>query len=478
MDYLPLSFDLKQKNVLLIGAGVVALRKAKALMSVHAIIHVIAPEMDDSFKTEFNEALASQKMFWLKKKFEKKDFEQFIRIVLVICASDDLEVNKQASHLAQEKNIPVNVVDNPSISTVIFPAIVDRDPITIAISTGGQAPVLARLLRTKIETSIPAAYGELAKLVDSFRDEVKALLPNFDQRKGFWEVVINSAAGELSFSSRLEKAKVHIVELIEQIRQQPSEEKRVYPGEVYLVGAGPGDPDLLSFKALRLLQQADVVLYDRLVTDEIVDLSRRDAERIYVGKSQKHHAVPQEKINELLVRLALEGKRVCRLKGGDPFIFGRGGEEIEELTEHNILFQVVPGVTAASGCSSYAGIPLTHRDYSQSVTFVTGHRKKDPKAELNWQSLAEGDQTLVFYMGLSEIQTIADNLMRYGMPASKPAALIQQGTTINQKVVSGELQDLPRLVIEQQVRAPTIIIVGDVVLLREKLSWFEPLASS
>jgi len=480
MDYLPLSFDLRDKTVLLVGGGKVAFRKAKTLLSAHAHLLIIAPELDNVFKSEFSDYLTTNKIVWKQKSFEAKDLLTTSlfnsdKCVLVIAATNSFDVNKLVFETATQKNIPVNVVDKPEISTVIFPSIVDRNPISIAISTGGKAPVLARLLRAKIESTIPTYYGELANFVDASREEVKKLLPNIEQRKAFWEKVLNGPISEHLLIGRSQLAKERIAELLTQLKRSlaNNEVPKIYEGEVYLVGAGPGDPELLSFKALRLLQQADVVLYDRLVADDIVDLARKDAEKIYVGKSKSVHTLPQEDINHLLVRLAKEGKRVCRLKGGDPFIFGRGGEEIETLSEHKISFQVVPGITAASGCASYAGIPLTHRDYAQSVMFVTGHRKEDPAAELNWQAMASGEQTLVFYMGLSEIQNIADKLIKAGMPTTKPAALIQQGTTRNQKVVAGCLFDLPRLVSEQEIKAPTLIIVGDVVNLRNKLNWFE-----
>jgi uroporphyrin-III C-methyltransferase/precorrin-2 dehydrogenase/sirohydrochlorin ferrochelatase len=474
MQYLPLSFDLRGKTVVLVGGGTVAFRKAKTLISAQAHLLVIAPDIDDAFELEFSEQIKDKSINFKQKPFSESDLLEINNCILVVAATNNLSVNEKVSKLAQLKNIPVNVVDQPQLSTVIFPSIVNRDPISIAISTGGKAPVLARLLRAKIESSIPTYYGELANIVDSYRHEVKELLPNISQRKAFWEKVLSGPVSEHLLIGRTDLAKTRIASLLDKLKSALKDNKdtKFYEGEVYLVGAGPGDPDLLSFKALRLLQQADVVLYDRLVAKEIVDLARKDAEKVYVGKSRSNHTLPQEEINDLLVRLAKDGKRVCRLKGGDPFIFGRGGEEIEKLSENAISFQVVPGITAASGCSSYAGIPLTHRDYAQSVMFVTGHRKGEQDTELNWKSMASGEQTLVFYMGLSEIRTIASRLIESGMDKNKPAALIQQGTTQNQKVVVGNLIDLPDLVEKEGIQAPTIIIVGGVVKLREKLDWF------
>lgn len=467
MDYLPLSFNLKNQNVLLVGAGKVALRKARTLLNAQAKLLVIAPEMDGSFHEELKEAFSKGRIEFHQRCVEIQDIEN---VVLVVCATNDSQVNQRVSLQAKKKGIPVNVVDEPELSSVIFPSIVDRSPITIAISSSGKAPVLARLLRARIESMIPHVYGDLAKLVDEYRPKVKTLLPDISQRKAFWETLLNSSISEHLLSNHGSLVKKRIEDLLNSIEKDGL--KKIYQGEVYLVGAGPGDPDLLSFKALRLLQQADVVLYDRLVSQEIVELARKDAERIYVGKSSKFHTVPQEGINELLVRLAKEGKRVCRLKGGDPFIFGRGGEELESLRDAGIDFQVVPGITAASGCASYAGIPLTHRDYSQSVIFVTGHRKKNPEQELNWHTLAAGDQTLVFYMGLSEIEFISRQLIDAGLDRNTAAAIIQQGTTKNQKVVVGNIENLPAKALEEALKAPTLIIVGDVVKLREKLDWF------
>jgi uroporphyrin-III C-methyltransferase/precorrin-2 dehydrogenase/sirohydrochlorin ferrochelatase len=361
--------------------------------------------------------------------------------------------------------MPVNVVDSPQLCSVIFPAIVDRSPLVIAVSSGGDAPVLARLIRARIETWIPAAYGQLAGLAKQFRAQVKAKFSNVQQRRVFWEETFQGPIAEQALAGRSAEAARLLSEKLAGAAPRAL-------GEVYLVGAGPGDPDLLTFRALRLMQQADVVLYDRLVAPAIIDLCRRDADRIYVGKQRSEHAVPQEQINQKLVTLAKEGKRVLRLKGGDPFIFGRGGEEIEELAANGVPFQVVPGITAASGCAAYAGIPLTHRDHAQSVRFVTGHLK-DGSCDLPWAELAAPAQTLVFYMGLVGLPVICQQLIAHGRSADTPAALVQQGTTTNQRVFTGTLETLAQRIAQEQVQAPTLLIVGEVVQLREKLAWFE-----
>ncbi|QJQ21456.1 uroporphyrinogen-III C-methyltransferase [Pseudomonas sp. SK] len=458
MDYLPLFHKLQGGRVLVVGGGEIALRKARLLADAGAALRVVAPEVDGQLAALAREGGGEV----LVRGYQAADL---VGCRLVIAATDDTGLNAQVSADAQALSLPVNVVDAPALCTVIFPAIVDRSPLVIAVSSGGDAPVLARLIRAKLEAWIPSAYGELAGLAARFRHKVKSLYPDVNQRRGFWETVFQGPIAERQLAGQGAEAERLLQAMVDGAPVQQG-------GEVYLVGAGPGDPDLLTFRALRLMQQADVVLYDRLVAPAIIDMCRRDAERIYVGKRRAEHAVPQDQINRLLVDLARQGKRVLRLKGGDPFIFGRGGEEIEELAEQGIPFQVVPGITAASGCSAYGGIPLTHRDYAQSVRFVTGHLK-DGTSNLPWDDLVAPAQTLVFYMGLVGLPTICAELIRHGRAASTPAALVQQGTTRNQRVFTGTLADLPDLVARHEVHAPTLVIVGEVVQLRDKLAWFE-----
>ncbi|QXH43941.1 siroheme synthase CysG [Pseudomonas xanthosomatis] len=458
MDYLPLFHKLQGGRALVVGGGEIALRKARLLADAGAVLRVVAPDIDGQLAALAREGGGEV----LVRGYAQGDLAG---CRLVIAATDDPGLNAQVSADAQALSVPVNVVDAPALCTVIFPAIVDRSPLVVAVSSGGDAPVLARLIRAKLEAWIPSAYGELAGLAARFRDKVKALYPDVNQRRGFWETVFQGPIAERQLAGQGAEAERLLREMVEGAPVQQG-------GEVYLVGAGPGDPDLLTFRALRLMQQADVVLYDRLVAPAIIEMCRRDAERIYVGKRRADHAVPQDQINRLLVDLAQQGKRVLRLKGGDPFIFGRGGEEIEQLAEQGIPFQVVPGITAASGCSAYGGIPLTHRDYAQSVRFVTGHLK-DGTSNLPWHDLVAPAQTLVFYMGLVGLPTICAELIRHGRAASTPAALVQQGTTRNQRVFTGTLADLPALVAQHEVHAPTLVIVGEVVQLRDKLAWFE-----
>ena len=456
MDFLPLFHKLQGRVVLVVGGGEVALRKARLLSDAGAQLRVVAPEIRGDLRELAGEEATSLRGY------ESADLQG---VALVIAATDDEPLNARISAEAQALGVPVNVVDAPALCSVIFPAIVDRSPLIVAVTSGGDAPVLARLIRAKIETWIPATYGQLAGLAKKFRERVKQLFPDVQQRRVFWEDVFQGQIAESVFAGKLAEG-----ERLLEAKVAGAAPRAL--GEVYLVGAGPGDPDLLTFRALRLMQQADVVLYDRLVAPAIIELCRRDAERIYVGKRRSEHAVPQEEINQLLVDLARQGKRVLRLKGGDPFIFGRGGEEIEQLAAEGIPFQVVPGITAASGCAAYAGIPLTHRDHAQSVRFVTGHLK-DGSTDLPWTDLVAPGQTLVFYMGLVGLPQICQALIDHGRAADTPAALVQQGTTQNQRVFTGTLANLPQLVAEHEVHAPTLVIVGEVVTLRDKLAWFD-----
>ncbi|MCY1391411.1 Siroheme synthase [compost metagenome] len=458
MEFLPLFHKLRGSRVLVVGGGEIALRKSRLLADAGAELRVVAPDIE----AQLAELVRRSGGNAIVRGYQEGDLEG---CQLIIAATDDPALNAQVSADAQRRCVPVNVVDAPALCSVIFPAIVDRSPLVVAVSSGGDAPVLARLIRAKLETWIPSAYGELAGLAARFRHQVKGLFPDVTQRRAFWEEVFQGPIADRQLAGQGAEAERL---LVDKLNGAPPHA----PGEVYLVGAGPGDPDLLTFRALRLMQQADVVLYDRLVAPAILELCRRDAERVYVGKRRADHALPQEQINQQLVELAKQGKRVLRLKGGDPFIFGRGGEEIEELAAQGIPFQVVPGITAASGCAAYAGIPLTHRDYAQSVRFVTGHLK-DGTSDLPWHDLVAPAQTLVFYMGLIGLPIICNELIKHGRAADTPAALIQQGTTINQRVFTGTLADLPKLVAEHEVHAPTLVIVGEVVQLREKLAWFE-----
>jgi uroporphyrin-III C-methyltransferase/precorrin-2 dehydrogenase/sirohydrochlorin ferrochelatase len=461
MKYLPIFYDLSVRPCLVVGAGEIAARKVRQLRKAEASVIVVAPEICKELK----DLAESKEINYISEKFSE---ELLGDKMLVIAATNDQEVNRKVSELAKAQNIPVNVVDNPDLCSFIMPSIVDRDPVQIAISTGGASPVLARLLRARLESLIPASYGRLAQLMARFRGHVKQRYPKMQERRRFWEHILQGPVAEMIFAGQDEAALNALEKTLEQ------EESVIdKTGEVYLVGAGPGDPDLLTFRALRLMQQAEVVLYDRLVAPEIVDLCRKDAERVYVGKKRDQHALPQEEISRLLVDLAKQGKRVLRLKGGDPFIFGRGGEEIELLSAENIPFQVIPGITAASGCASYAGIPLTHRDYAHTCIFVAGHLK-DGSMDLNWDALIQPRQTIAVYMGVMGLEELCRELIARGMSEQMPAALVQQGTTHKQKVYIGNLGNLPDFPKQNDIKPPTMIIIGEVVKCHEKLAWFEP----
>ena len=460
MNYLPIFLDLRDRRCLVVGGSETAARKAELLLRAGARVDVAAPELHEGFaQLPHAERIARVADVFSPELLDGKD--------AVIVVEDDIEAARRVADAARARHIPVNVADKPALCSFILPSIIDRSPIMVAVSSGGESPVLARMLRARLETLIPAAYGRLSALASRYKDRVReAIRP--DQRRAFWEKVFLSPVAEMVFSGRDAEAEKQLEAMI-----RDSAAHELSRGEVYLVGAGPGNPDLLTFRALRLMQQADVIVYDRLVSQPILDMCRRDAERIYVGKERDDHAVPQEEINLMLVRLAKEGKRTLRLKGGDPFIFGRGGEEIETLVEHGVPFQVVPGITAAAGVASYAGIPLTHRDYAQSVVFVTGHLKENT-FNMNWEGIARKDQTIVIYMGLKGLPALCEALIKHGLTADTPAAIVQHGTLPTQRVITGNLDTLPALAVEAGLKAPTLIIVGNVVKLREKLGWYQP----
>ncbi|WP_330111125.1 siroheme synthase CysG [Methylophaga thalassica] len=458
MDYLPIFLDLKQQDCLVVGGGSVATRKVKLLLKAQAKVSVVSPEISDALGTLVKQG----QLRWVQSTFKA---EHITDQRLIIAATDNEQVNHLVHDIAKQKHILTNLTDNPDDSDFIFASVLDRSPIIVAVSSGGESPVLARNLRARLETLIPPAYSKLGELMGKYRETVKQKFGELRQRRQFWDSVLSGPIADHVMAGR--------EGIAEQILQQQlaDETETVETGEVFLVGAGPGDPELLTFKALRLMQQADIVFYDRLVSKEILALVRKEAELVYVGKQRAWHAVRQEEINNLLLEHAKQGKRVLRLKGGDPFIFGRGGEEIDTLAENAIPFQVVPGITAASGCASYAGIPLTHRDYAQSCVFVTG-QLKEGELDLNWSVLVKPRQTVVVYMGLAGLPQLSQKLQEHGMPADMPAALVQQGTTENQKVWLSTIAELPELAEREKPIAPTLLIIGEVTRLHEKLAWF------
>jgi len=462
VQYLPVCLRLQDAPVVLVGGGTVATRKARLLLRAGANVTVVAPEIS----AELEQLLADHGGVWQQSRYRETDLHGK---KLAVAATPERATNKQIYQHAMALSLPVNVVDAPELCSFIFPSIIDRDPLLIAITSSGKSPVLARILRRKIEATIPTAYGRLADFAGRFRQLVKDSIPRATPRRLFWEQAMEGTLAEQVLAGREQQAEA---QLRERLREREQDTRALHGGEVYLIGAGPGDPDLMTFKAARLLQSADVVLYDRLVSPVIVEMARRDAQRIYVGKKRADHTVAQTDINQLLLELAQQGKRVVRLKGGDPFIFGRGGEEIELLAKHRIPFQVVPGITAANGAACYAGIPLTHRDYAQSVRFVAGYLKGN-KVEHDWSEFQSTTETLVFYMGLVGLPVICEQLQAHaGRSPDTPVALVERGTLLEQRVLLGTLATMADVVERERPTAPTLIIVGDVVRLHTDLSWF------
>lgn len=454
MDHLPIFCQLRDRPCLLVGGGDVAERKARLLMEAGAQLTVNALHFAPQFEAWAKEGMLSL----VRGPFDEALLDP---CWLAIAATDDDTVNQHVSEAAEARRIFCNVVDAPKQASFIMPSIIDRSPLMVAVSSGGTSPVLARLLREKLESVLPQHLGKVARYAGQLRGRVKKQFATISERRRFWEKFFINDRLAQSLANQDEQA---VTAITDRMLNEPLDHR----GEVVLVGAGPGDAGLLTLKGLQQIQQADVVVYDRLVSDEIMNLVRRDADRVFVGKRAGYHCVPQEEINQILLREAQQGKRVVRLKGGDPFIFGRGGEELETLCNGGIPFSVVPGITAASGCSAYSGIPLTHRDYAQSVRLVTGHLKTG--GELDWENLAAEKQTLVFYMGLNQAATIQAKLIESGMSTEMPVALVENGTSVQQRVVDGNLSQLGELA--GQVASPALIIVGRVVGLRDKLNWF------
>ena len=487
MNTFPLFFKLEDRKVLIVGGGEVALRKADLLSRAGACITILAPDISH----ELQALLTDDKHQFIYENYNKA-YMSGARVI--IAATDDETLNHQIHADATELNIPVNVVDTPHLCDFIFPAIIDRNPIVIGISSNGKAPVLARLLRARLETLIPQGYGKLATLAGEFRSEVKAKIPTLTGRRQFWERAFEGQVSQLMFAGNETEATAQLKadldstaaaiskksddansvresDAIKHVASDELEKSLPAVGEVYIVGAGPGDPELLTFKALRLMQQADVVFYDALVSPQVLDLCRRDADKVFVGKKRSNHTVAQLGINELLVNHAKQGRRVVRLKGGDPFIFGRGGEEIESLRAHNVPYQVVPGITAANAAASYAGIPLTHRDHSQSVRFVTGFLKAGAPNS-NFKSFLNTDETVVFYMGLHSLARLTEGLVDAGRSSETPIAIVSNASMPNQQVLTGTLATIVAKQEQAQLPTPALLIMGDVVSLHHDLAWY------
>jgi uroporphyrin-III C-methyltransferase/precorrin-2 dehydrogenase/sirohydrochlorin ferrochelatase len=455
MPYLPIFLRLRSEAVVVIGGGQVAARKVELLRRTGARITIVAPTLVEALQAQVTQG----ELRHIATSFEE---QQLSDAALVVAATSSAEVNAAVSAAARQRRIPVNVVDDPEASTFIFPAIVDRTPLIVAVGSNGEAPVLARRIREQLEALLPARLGALARFMGARRKAVQRALA-VAARRPFWERVVTGTVGARVLAGDEVGASQDFARELRTSdwTSSPATGGRAL-GECYLIGAGPGDPDLLTLRALQLLQQADVILYDRLVPQAILERARRDARRIYVGKRTGSHTA-QEHINELLVQYARQGLRVARLKGGDPFIFGRGGEEAEILARHAIPFIVVPGITAALGAAASTAIPLTHRDLAQSVTFVTGHAVNGES--LDWASLAGPHRTTVFYMGLAQLPRIIEKLRAAGAPPGRPVAIIERATLPEQRTVHGTLASIAALTQAAGVAPPALLIVGDVTAL-------------
>ena len=470
MEQLPVSLNLKGKKVVVTGGSTVAARKTELALRAGANVLVVTPELGPEFPP------IAQRYSSFSHRSGSPVSEDFENAVIVYGASENDEEDRRVRELARARGALVNVPDKPELCDFSMPSILDRSPLLIAISTAGTSPLLGRQIKERLETTIPAAYGDLARFLGGIREHVSTHIKDNRQRRYFLEKLLDSPVADLVLAG--DEARAHKL-LDEQLAGHASSGDGSGAGsgigEVYLVGGGPGDPDLLTFRAMRLLQRADVVVYDRLIGSPILDLVRRDAERIYVGKMMNKHELSQDEISRLLVKLAREGKRVLRLKGGDPFIFGRGGEEIELLASEGIPFQVVPGITAASGCASYAGIPLTHRDHAQSCVFATGH-SKNGRLELDWATLLQPRQTVAIYMGLAMLPELTRDFIAHGANPEMPVAVVDNGTRPNQRVIIGTIETIAASVAATGIKGPAMIFIGTVVRLSETLGWFKPVA--
>jgi uroporphyrin-III C-methyltransferase/precorrin-2 dehydrogenase/sirohydrochlorin ferrochelatase len=464
MKLYPLFADLSGRQVLVVGGGVVGERKVAALLEAGAQVTVGAPDLTPALLGLANDG----RVRWVRGRFEDGWLDQ---AWLVIAATPDAELHRHIAALAESRRIFVNVVDDAQQSSFHVPAVIDRAPVTIAISSGGHAPMLARLLRERLEVLIDPVVGSVATLLARMRHRIRARLPDIALRRRFYERLLNGPVQSLLRRGQWALAEASTERLLDATETRPV-------GSVVLLGAGPGDPGLLTLRGLRALNEADVILHDRLVSVEVLGLARRDAERIEVAKQAGNHHTTQEQIHALMLEHAAAGRRVVRLKGGDPFVFGRGGEELEFLRRHGIAYEVVPGITAALACAAYAGVPLTHRDHAQSVRLVTAHCQQSIDT-LDWPALAQERQTLAVYMGTCELDLIAQQLVEHGRAASTPFALVENGTRAEQRVIVGTLANLAEQAGRHGVRSPALLIIGEVASLATSLSWFgsRPLGS-
>jgi uroporphyrin-III C-methyltransferase/precorrin-2 dehydrogenase/sirohydrochlorin ferrochelatase len=458
MTLFPLFADVKGRRVVVVGAGSVAERKVGSLLAAGA--HVVVGAL--TFTEELLRLKNQGEIETITGRFEPAWLDE---AWLIVAATNDITTNQHIARCAQQRRIFINVVDDAQLSSFHVPSIVDRSPLIVAISSSGTAPMLARRVRERLEILLEHSLGPLAALAQKYRPAIRRLRPNLGSRREFYDSLLDGPVADALRKEHGLLAERELKKILAQPRSAPT-------GKVALVGAGPGDPDLLTIKGLRALNQADVILYDRLVSKEVLALARRDALQIAVGKTPgEDHDATQRRIHDLLLTHARSGKYVVRLKGGDAFIFGRGGEELEFLSEHGIAYEVVPGITAALACAAYAGIPLTHRDHAQSVRLITAHSSHDDDTH-DWNSLAQGKQTLAFYMGVSQLSWLSTQLIEHGCAGDTPFALIENGTRSNQRVLNGSLKDLAALANTHAFEAPSLLLVGETAALTKKLQWF------
>jgi uroporphyrin-III C-methyltransferase/precorrin-2 dehydrogenase/sirohydrochlorin ferrochelatase len=457
MRYFPLFLDIKDRSVLLVGGGEVAARKFSILADAGAAITVVAPVLG----RELTVALARGALVHQAREFAPADIEG---AWLVVAATDDASVNAAVSAAANAARIPCNVVDDRELSSFIMPAIIDRSPVQIAISTGGTSPVLARLIRERLETLLDSSLGTLAAFADRWRAAVKAKFADIGARRRFLSWMLTGPVAAALRADRAAQAEELTRKALDSADAMPA-------GHVVLVGAGPGNSGLMTLQGLRALQEADVIVHDRLVSAEVLDLSRRDAARFDVGKFVGGGGATQEEINKLLVEHAQRGEYVVRLKGGDPFVFGRGGEEIDFLRQHGVSFEVVPGITAAIAAGAYAGVPLTDRRYSQAVRFLTGN-SDEQLAQFNYSDLAAGRETLAFYMSVGRLAGLRDKLLASGVRADMPVAFIENASRAEQRVLVSTVEGMQRDAVMQKIKAPAMLIIGNVAKTAAELQWF------
>lgn len=457
MEYLPVFAQLKGRPCLVVGGGSVAERKVDQLLLAGAKITVLSKNMTKRLKELHSEG---------KIKYEVGPFSRanLVENWLVIAATDSRSANKKVAEAAEAEKRLCNVVDDPELCSFIMPAIVDRDPIMIAVGSNGQSPVISRWVKGIIESVLPARLGVLGRLAGHWRGPVREAIEDTEQRRRFWEHMIDGPIPEQIFAGQ------DCTNTLDAALKQWKEKTGSHAGQVYIVGAGPGSPDLITLRGRQLLSQAEVVLYDRLISTEVLAYARRDAKLISVGKTPGQPSITQKQINRLMVQLVKEGKRVCRLKGGDPMVFGRAGEELEALAEAELPFQIVPGVSAVEGCAAYAGIPLTHRDMAHSVVLTTG-QTQDGVVDL---SGFKPGQTLALYMGVARYAAVEKQLVDNGHDPDTPVVIVERGTTTEQRVIATVLRTLVKATKKFEVSPPALLLVGETIRYAERYSWFAP----